>query len=100
MTAAIASDPALELDRTPDLVELAGAARDAGHDVMLFERAVPDAVSIAAVGRRFEIVSTPEGADLQDGGGPVLGSAPDSNRLTAPGRLWARLAAASAVRHT
>ena len=97
MTAAIASDPALELDRTPDLVELAGAARDAGHDVMLFERAVPDAVSIAAVGRRFEIVSTPEGADLQDGDGRVLESAPDSNRLTAAARLWARLAAESSV---
>jgi len=97
MTAAIASDPTLELDRTPDLVELAGAARDAGHDVMLFERAVPDAVSIAAVGRRFDIVSTPEGAALQDGDGRVLESAPDSNRLTAAARLWALLAAESSV---
>ena len=39
-----------ELDRTPDLVDLVSAARDAGHEVLLMERPMPDAVSVA---RRF-----------------------------------------------
>lgn len=97
MRATIASERALELDRTPDLVELVSAARDAGYEVMLFERAVPDAVSIAAIGRRFDIVSTPEGAALQDGDGRLLESARGSNRLEAAARLWALLAAESSV---
>jgi len=97
MTTALASYPTLELDRTPDLVELAGAARDAGHDVMLFERPVPDAVSIAAIGRRFDIISISGGAALQDGDGRLLESANDSNRLAAAARLWATLAAESSI---
>lgn len=97
MTATIASERAVELDRTPDLVELISAARDAGHEVMLFERAVPDAVSIAAVGRRFDIVSIPEGAALQDADGRLLESLRESNRLAAAARLWALLAAESSV---
>jgi len=39
-----------ELDRTPDLVDLVSAARDSGHEVLLIERPMPDAVSIAALG--------------------------------------------------
>ena len=93
MTAAIASAPAVELDRTPDLVELADAARDAGEEVMLFERAVADAVSVAGIGRRFDIVSTTEGAALLDGDGRVLESSRGPNRLAAAARLWTHLAA-------
>ncbi len=50
-----------ELDRTPDLVDLVSAARDAGHEVMLIERPMPDAVSVAAIGRAFDIVAAPGG---------------------------------------
>ena len=93
---AAATTPALhvvELDRTPDLVDLVSAARDAGDDVMLFERAVPDAVSIAGIGRRFDIVSSPVGAALQDGQGQVLASEENPNRLAAAASLWARFSA-------
>ena len=46
-----------ELDRTPDLVDLVSSARDAGHEVMLIERPMPDAVSVAALGRVYDIVA-------------------------------------------
>ena len=97
---AAATAPALqvvELDRTPDLVDLVSAARDAGDDVMLFERAVPDAVSIAGIGRRFDIVSTAAGAALQDGQGQILASEENANRLAAAASLWARFSAESNV---
>jgi len=87
--------PAVELDRTPDLVDLVSAARDAGEDVMLFERAVPDAVSIAGIGRRFDIVSSATGAALQDDRGSVVASEQGPGRLAAAARLWARLSADS-----
>ena len=47
----------VELDGTPDLVELASAARDAGHEVTLVERPMPDAVSLVGIGRRYDCVS-------------------------------------------
>lgn len=82
-----------ELDYTPDLVELVSAARDAGHEVMLIERAVPDAVSIAGIGQCLDMVSTPVGAALQDGGGRILASERGTDRLSAAARLWTALAA-------
>ena len=54
-----------ELDRTPDLVDLVSAARDAGHEVMLIERPMPDAVSVAALGRVYDIVAAPGGVALE-----------------------------------
>jgi isochorismate synthase len=83
----------LELDRTPDLVELTGAARAAGHEVTLVERPMPDAVSVAGIGRRFDIVSTPGGAALEDAGGRCLDREQGVDRLAAAARLWRRLAA-------
>src|SRR5262249_60892401 len=56
-----------------------------------------DAVSIAARGRRFDIVSIPEGAALQDADGRLLEFIRDSNRLAAAARLWAFLAAESSA---
>ena len=53
-----------ELDRSPDLVDLVSAARDAGHEVLLIERPMPDAVSVAALGRAFDIVAAPGGVVL------------------------------------
>jgi salicylate biosynthesis isochorismate synthase/menaquinone-specific isochorismate synthase len=84
-----------ELDGTPDLVELAGAARDAGHEVMLLERPMPDAVSVAAIGRRYDLVSSPEGVTLEDARGRQLDREPGTHRLLAAGRLWRRFAAHS-----
>jgi hypothetical protein len=55
-----------ELDRTPDLVDLVSSARDAGHEVMLIERPMPDAVSIAALGKALEILSVPGGVAAED----------------------------------
>jgi isochorismate synthase len=82
-----------ELDRTPDLVELVEAARGAGHEVMLVERPMPDAVSVAGIGRRYDVVSTPGGTALEDAGGRCLDREAGADRLAAAARLWRRLAA-------
>jgi isochorismate synthase len=80
-----------ELDRTPDLVELVSAARDAGHEVMLIERPMPDAVSVAGLGRAFDIVATAGGVALEDADGAVIDFERDPNRLHAAARMWKRL---------
>src|SRR5437899_7398244 len=81
-----------ELDRTPDLVDLVSAARDAGHEVMLIERPMPDAVSVAAIGRVFDIVAAPGGVALEDAEGKSIDFEPGENRIVAASRLWRRLA--------
>jgi isochorismate synthase len=83
-----------ELDRTPDLVELIGAARDAGHEVLLIERPMPDAVSIAALGKAFDIVAAGGGVVLENAEGAVVDRELDENRLLAAARMWRRLAGA------
>ncbi len=80
-----------ELDRTPDLVELAGAARDAGHEVLLIERPMPDAVSVAGIGTAYEIVDAPDGVALEDASGAVLDREAGLDRVQAAARLWRRL---------
>ncbi len=80
-----------ELDRTPDLVDLVGAARDGGHEVMLIERPMPDAVSLAALGRAFDLVAAKGGVALEDAGGRIVDFEPGDNRLLAAARLWRRL---------
>ena len=52
MTLAVTSLTVRELDRTPDLVELAGAARDAGHEVLLIELASEYADATGRVARQ------------------------------------------------
>jgi isochorismate synthase len=79
-----------ELDRTPDLVDLVSAARDAGHEVLLIERPMPDAVSVAALGRAYDLVAAPGGVALEDAGGKVVDFEP-GDRLRAAARLWRRL---------
>ena len=81
-----------ELDRSPDLVDLVSAARDAGHEVLLVERPMPDAVSVAAIGRAFDIVAAPGGVSLEDGSGKAIDFEPGHDRLLAAARLWRRLA--------
>jgi isochorismate synthase len=83
-----------ELDRTPDLVDLVSAARDAGHEVMLVERPMPDAVSIAAIGRVADIVPAPGGVALEDEAGRTVDVERDVNRIAAASRLWKRVGAA------
>ena len=82
-----------ELDRTPDLVDLVSAARDAGYEVMLVERPMPDAVSVAAVGRVADIVAAPGGVALEDSDGRRLDFEADDDRLVAAARLWRRVSA-------
>ena len=80
-----------ELDRTPDLVDLVSNARDSGYEVMLVERPMPDAVSVAGLGRVFDIVSTETGVALEDVDGNVIdGEA--GPPIAAAARLWTRLA--------
>ena len=52
-----------ELPGSPDLVELAAAARDAGEPVALFERPMPEATSVLGIGIAFQLFIEPaEGA--------------------------------------
>ena len=80
-----------ELERTPDLVDVVGAARDAGYEVLLIERPMPDAVSIAAIGRALDIVASEDGVVLEDGDGVTLDREPGENRILAAARLWRRV---------
>jgi salicylate biosynthesis isochorismate synthase/menaquinone-specific isochorismate synthase len=74
------------------LVDLVSAARDAGHEVMLIERPMPDAVSVAAIGRVFDIVAAPGGVALEDETGRAIDHEVDGNRILAAARLWRRVA--------
>lgn len=80
-----------ELDRTPDLVDLVGSVRDAGHEVLLIERPMPDAVSVAALGRAFDIVAASDGVVVEDASGAVVDREPGEDRLLAAARMWRRL---------
>jgi len=80
-----------ELDRTPDLADVVGAARDAGHEVMLIERPMPDAVSVAAIGRVFDMVATRGGVALEDAEGKTVDFEAGENRILAASHLWKRL---------
>lgn len=87
-----------ELDRSPDLVDLVSAARDSGHEVLLIERPMPDAVSVAAIGRAFDIVAAPGGVALEDADGKTLDFEPGADRIVAASRLWRRLAESLSAR--
>jgi isochorismate synthase len=86
-----------ELDRTPDLVEVVSAARDAGHEVMLVERPMPEAVSVAAIGRALDMVATPGGVTLEDASGRAVDFEAGENRILAAARLWRRIASSDAM---
>ena len=86
-----------ELDRTPDLVELVSAARDAGHEVMLIERPMPEAVSVAAIGRALDLVATAGGVALEDANGRRIDFEGGQNRILAAARLWQRIASSDAI---
>ena len=80
-----------ELDRTPDLIDLVSAARDNGHEVLLIERPMPDAVSVAALGKAFDLVAAKGGVALEDADGKTVDFEAGSDRLTAASRLWRRV---------
>jgi salicylate biosynthesis isochorismate synthase/menaquinone-specific isochorismate synthase len=80
-----------ELDRTPDLIDLVSAARDNGHEVLLIERPMPDAVSVAALGKAFDLVATQGGVALEDAGGKAVDFEAGPDRLAAASRLWRRV---------
>lgn len=86
-----------ELDRTPDLVDLVTSARDAGHEVMLIERPMPDAVSVAALGKAFDIVAAPDGVAVEDADGKTLDFEPGDDRILAAARIWRRVAPLDAI---
>jgi isochorismate synthase len=85
-----------ELDRNPDLVDLVSAARDAGHEVMLIERPMPEAISVAAIGRAFDLVAVDGGVAVEDANGRRVDFEP-GNRIAAAARLWKRIASADAL---
>ena len=69
-----------ELDRTPDLVDLVSAARDNGLEVLLIERPMPDAVSVAALGKAFDLVAAKGGVALEDASGKTVDFERGENR--------------------
>src|SRR6266545_2334739 len=86
-----------ELDRTPDLVDLVSGARDAGHEVMLIERPMPDAVSVAAIGRSLDIVAAPNGVAVEDAEGRSIDFEAGEDRILAASRAWQRHAPEDAI---
>src|SRR6266566_2938697 len=70
------------------LVDLVSAARDNGHEVLLIERPMPDAVSIAALGKTFDLVAAKGGVALEDAAGKVVDFEAGDDRLRAASRLW------------
>jgi isochorismate synthase len=80
-----------ELDRTPDLIDLVSAARDNGREVLLIERPMPDAVSVAALGKAYDIVAAKGGVALEDARGKVVDFEVGADRLLAASRLWRRV---------
>ena len=80
-----------ELERTPDLAELVASARDAGHEVMLIERPMPDAVSVAALGRALDVIAVHGGVAVEDADGRRVDFEPGEDRLHAAARLWRRI---------
>jgi isochorismate synthase len=86
-----------ELDRTPDLAELVTSARDAGHEVMLIERPMPDAVSVAAIGRALDIVTADGGVAVEDPDGNRIAFEAGPDRILAASRLWQQIASSDAL---
>lgn len=86
-----------ELERTPDLIDVVSAARDSGHEVLLVERPMPEAVSVAALGRAFDIVAAPGGVAVEDADGEVVDFEPGTDRLLAAAQMWRRLGASLAA---
>jgi salicylate biosynthesis isochorismate synthase/menaquinone-specific isochorismate synthase len=80
-----------ELTWTPDLVDLVDNARDAGHEVLLFERPMPDAVSVAGLGRVFDLVAAPGGVALEGADGQTRDFEPGDDPLIAAAKLWRRV---------
>ncbi len=80
-----------ELDRTPDLIDLVSAARDNGREVLLIERPMPDAVSVAALGKAFDLVAAKGGVALEDPSGKTIDFEAGADRLLAASRLWRRV---------
>ncbi|HUY96203.1 MAG TPA: isochorismate synthase [Verrucomicrobiae bacterium] len=84
-----------ELPGSPDLGLLAARARDAGWDGAVVERTVPEAVSVAAVGRALELVTDSTGTYLEvDRQRQRVGPATGGIGL---GRAWRELAASALV---
>lgn len=86
-----------EIERTPDLADVVTAARDAGHEVMLIERPMPDAVSVAALGKALDLVATSGGVTAEDAGGHAVDFEPGGDRILAAARLWRRVAPNHAI---
>jgi len=53
-------------------VDLVSAARDAGHEVLLIERPMPEAVSVAALGRAYDMVAAQGGGALEAATGATV----------------------------
>lgn len=78
------------MDEPLDLVDLGARARDAGHEVALWQRSATGATSLLGIGRRFEIVWCPGGAALLDAAGERQDDERDPDHLAAAARLWDR----------
>lgn len=75
-----------------DLLAAVGRAARAGHDVMLMRRRTAAEVTIAGIGRRYELLHHPQyGVVIRDTTGQPVDAEPDTGGpLAAAGRLWRR----------
>src|SRR2546428_793718 len=69
-----------------------------GGETEVAERPMPDAVSVAALGRAFDIVAAENGVALEDANGKVVDFERGNERLLAAARLWRRLSASLSTR--
>jgi salicylate biosynthesis isochorismate synthase len=82
------------LEGSPDLVDVVTAARDAGHESILVEHPMPDAASVAGLGRVFDIVSTGQGVRAEAPEGDILAEEIGTGPARLAARLWELLAPA------
>lgn len=64
---------------------------------MLIERPMPDAVSVAAIGRVLDIVAAPDGVALEDAEGKTVDFEKGQDRILASARLWRRMGLQGAI---
>ena len=71
-------------------MELVTRSRDAGFETALIERPMPDAMSVAGIGRAFDLVAVDGGVRLEAADGEILDRLQRDNPLAAAAEVWSR----------
>ena len=73
-------------------VDVVARARDTGLAAMLFSDPTPEGTSIAAIGRRVDLVTNDNGAHAEGADGRMVAERVDTDRLRALAALWQEMA--------